>query len=79
MSHNHARAKHAISRAEDRIASLSEDARMRARELLDEAQDRGQRAFDAAKTWTSENSGQALGIAFVVGVLTHAWLSRPKE
>ena len=84
------RAQGVLDEAQARIARLREEAKVRSQamldtvkdrgaELLDEAQNRGQRALAGSKEWVGENPGQAVGIAFVVGVIAHAWFSRGED
>jgi ElaB/YqjD/DUF883 family membrane-anchored ribosome-binding protein len=91
-THNHVfRAKHIAARAENeaqsQISRLRAEALARGQEvmnaikdrggdLLDEAQDRGRVIFDASKEWVSENPAQAVGIAFIAGLIAHAWFRR---
>ena len=76
-----------LDEAQSRIAELRAEAMTKSRalldqakgrgtELLDQAQERGGRALKSSKTWISENPGQAVGIAFVAGVIAHAWFRR---
>ena len=94
-THNHVvRAKHMAARAENeaqsQIARLRAEARARGQEvmstikdrggeLLNEAQGRGRLIFDASKDWVSENPARAVGIAFIAGVIAHAWFGRGED
>lgn len=79
-----------LDEAQSRITSLREEAKVRGQallekfkdrgeELLEEAQGRGRRALESSKDWVSENPAQAVGIAFVAGVIAHAWFSRDDD
>ena len=84
------RAQGILDEAQVRIASLRDEAKVQGRalmeqvksrgsELLDEAQGRGQKALVSSKEWIAENPGQAVGIAFVAGVIAHAWFRRSED
>ena len=64
------------AQAKARGQELLRTVKSRGGELLDQAQDRGQQAIKDSREWISENPVQAVGIAFAVGVVAHAWFSR---
>lgn len=94
VKHAAARAQHRahseLDQAQRRLAELREEAKVRGAalvdelkdrggELLKEAQDRGQKAVRSTGEWIGENPVQAVGIAFVAGMIARGWLSRRGE
>jgi len=92
--HAAARAQHiahsAIDDAKLRLQKLREEARQRGEafleevrdrgnDLLKEAQGRGRKVVRTSGEWISENPIQAVGIAFVTGVIVAGLFSRRDE
>jgi ElaB/YqjD/DUF883 family membrane-anchored ribosome-binding protein len=84
------RAHNVLDVAQARIARLRLEAKIRSQALmekvkdrggvlLEEAQERGQKAVVDSKEWISENPARAVGIAFVAGVIAHAWFRRGED
>jgi ElaB/YqjD/DUF883 family membrane-anchored ribosome-binding protein len=48
-------------------------------DIWDDVQDRGQGAWKDAKMFVRKNPGEAIGIAFVAGLLAYALLSRKSD
>lgn len=76
-----------LNMAQRRLAKLREEAKSRGEamidefkdrggELLEEAQDRGRRAVRSSGEWIGENPVQAVGFAFIAGMILRGWLSR---
>jgi ElaB/YqjD/DUF883 family membrane-anchored ribosome-binding protein len=70
-----------LTEAQKRMAILRDEAKARAEALLEEAKDRGneilkaaqgqgERAVKDSKLWVMENPAQAVGLAFLAGVIT---------
>jgi ElaB/YqjD/DUF883 family membrane-anchored ribosome-binding protein len=89
-----ARAQHlahsAIDDAKARLAKLREEAKTRGEAFLDEvrdrggdllkeAQGRGRKVVRTSGEWIAENPIQAVGIAFVAGVIVAGLLSRDED
>ncbi len=94
VKHAAARANHlahsAIDEAKVRLEKLSEEAKVRGEafleevkdrggDLLKEARGRGRKAARGAGEWIGENPAQAVGIAFVAGMIVRGLLSRREE
>lgn len=64
----------------DRLARMTEEARTRFRrrggELLDDAQDQGERALRTSRGWIAKNPGAAVGYAFLAGAVVSFMLRR---
>jgi len=58
---------------------ISNRFKRRGSELLDDAQDQGQRALRSSRTWITRNPGAAVGYAFLAGAVLSLVFGRRKN
>ena len=94
LKHAAARANHlahsAVDEAKVRLEKLSKEAKARGEAFVEEVQDRGgqllkeaqgrsRKAARSAGEWIGENPAQAVGIAFVAGMIVRGLLRREED